>query len=88
MLKPSINEILNQIDNRYYLIGTVAKRAREIIEGEELLTEAMIDPNKPVCVASQEIIEGKVGYRKLSNEEVIEIEKEKKIQRMMFKKED
>ena len=33
MLKPSINEVLDKIDNRYYLVGTVAKRAREIIDG-------------------------------------------------------
>ena len=26
MLKPSINEVLDKIDNRYYLVGTVAKR--------------------------------------------------------------
>lgn len=26
MLKPSINEVLDKIDNRYYLVGTVAKK--------------------------------------------------------------
>lgn len=26
MLKPSINEVLEKIDNRYYLVGTVSKR--------------------------------------------------------------
>ena len=29
MKKPSINEVLNQIDKRYYLVVTVAKRSRE-----------------------------------------------------------
>ena len=33
MIKPSINEVLNQIDNRYYLVVTVAKRSRELIDG-------------------------------------------------------
>ena len=36
MLKPSINEVLAKIDNRYYLVGTVAKRAREIVDGSEV----------------------------------------------------
>lgn len=36
MLKPSINEVLSKIDNRYYLVGTVAKRAREIIDGSDV----------------------------------------------------
>ena len=34
-MKPSINEVLAKIDNRYYLVGTVAKRAREIVDGSE-----------------------------------------------------
>ena len=29
MLKPSLNDIVEKIDNRYYLIATVSKRARE-----------------------------------------------------------
>ena len=40
MLKPSINEVLDKIDNRYYLVGTVAKRAREIIDGAEVYVSA------------------------------------------------
>ena len=32
MLKPSINEVLDKIDNRYYLLGSVSKRAIEIID--------------------------------------------------------
>ena len=27
MIKPSINEVLNKIDNRYYLVGTVGKKS-------------------------------------------------------------
>lgn len=29
MVKPSINDILEKINNRYYLVGTVAKRAEK-----------------------------------------------------------
>ena len=34
MLKPSLNEIVKKIDNRYYLIATVSKRARELVDGD------------------------------------------------------
>ena len=39
MVKPSINDVLEKISNRYYLVGTVAKRAREIVDGSELYVE-------------------------------------------------
>ena len=39
MVKPSINDILEKINNRYYLVGTVAKRAREKVDGSELYVE-------------------------------------------------
>ena len=59
MLKPSINEVLDKIDNRYYLVGTVAKRAREIIDGQEPLVAA--DPKKkPLSIAVDEVYHGKV----------------------------
>ncbi|MEG0250168.1 MAG: DNA-directed RNA polymerase subunit omega [Peptostreptococcus sp.] len=69
MLKPSLNDIVEKIENRYYLIATVSKRAREIVDGDAPLIE--VDPtDKPVVVASEEIIAGKVGYRLLTDEEI------------------
>ncbi|MGL5315191.1 MAG: DNA-directed RNA polymerase subunit omega [Peptostreptococcaceae bacterium] len=70
MLKPSINEVLNKIDNRYYLVGTVAKRAREIIDGSEIHVANKQRETKPVSLATQEVAEGKIGYRLLTQEEV------------------
>lgn len=71
MLKPSLNDIVEKIENRYYLIATVSKRSREIVDGEAPLME--VDPtDKPVVVASEEIIAGKVGYRLLTDEEIKE----------------
>lgn len=70
MLKPSINEVLNKIDNRYYLVGTVAKRAREIIDGSEIYVANKLRETKPVSLATQEVAEGKIGYRLLTQEEV------------------
>ena len=61
MLKPSINEVLDKIDNRYYLVGTVAKRAREIIDGAEVYVSAKNrDNNKPTFrLLTQEEIDKK-----------------------------
>ncbi len=70
MLKPSINEVLSKIDNRYYLVGTVAKRAREIIDGADVNVANKQRETKPVSLATQEVAEGKISYRILTQEEV------------------
>jgi len=76
MLKPSINDVLNKIDNRYYLVGTVSKRSREIItetieHGEANLYIRNTDrDNKPVSLATKEVAQGKIGYRLLTEEEI------------------
>ena len=59
MLKPSINEVLDKIDNRYYLVGTVAKRAREIIDGSMPLVDAKVG-EKPLSIAIDELNSGKI----------------------------
>lgn len=70
MLKPSINEVLNKIDNRYYLVGTVARRAREIIDGSDIYVLNKQKETKPVSIATQEVAEGKISYRLLTQEEI------------------
>lgn len=71
MLKPSINEVLDKIDNRYYLVGTVAKRAREIIDGSEVYVSTKnTDNNKPVTIATQEVADEKITFRLLTQEEI------------------
>ena len=71
MLKPSINEVLDKIDNRYYLVGTVAKRAREIIDGAGVYVSAKNrDNNKPVTIATQEVADEKITFRLLTQEEI------------------
>lgn len=79
MLRPSLNDIVEKIDNRYYLIATVSKRARELVNDNNPMIDA--DPkDKPVVVASEEIIAGKVGYRLLTEDEIIEKEIAHKIE--------
>lgn len=69
-MKPSINEVLTKIDNRYYLVGTVAKRAREIVDGSESYVDSKVNKGKPVMLATEEISEGKITYRLLTEEEI------------------
>ncbi|MBC6696211.1 DNA-directed RNA polymerase subunit omega [Terrisporobacter mayombei] len=69
-MKPSINEVLAKIDNRYYLVGTVAKRARELVDGNESYVDSKINKGKPVMLATEEISEGKITYRLLTEEEI------------------
>ena len=67
MLKPSINEVLDKIVNRYYLVGTVAK----IIDGAEVYVSAKNrDNNKPVTIATQEVADEKITFRLLTQEEI------------------
>jgi DNA-directed RNA polymerase subunit omega len=70
MLKPSINDVLDKIDNRYYLVTTVAKRAREIIDGAEPYVVNKNKEIKPVSLATQEVAEGEIHFRILTEEEV------------------
>lgn len=70
MIKPSINDVLEKINNRYYLVGTVAKRAREIVNGSEIYVENKQGENKPVCIATEEVAESKITYRLLTTEEI------------------
>ncbi|MEG0855064.1 MAG: DNA-directed RNA polymerase subunit omega [Terrisporobacter sp.] len=70
-MKPSINEVLEKIDNRYYLVGTVAKRAREIVDGDDSYVDSKNNQGKPVMLATEEITEGKITYRLLTEEEIV-----------------
>ena len=74
MLKPSLNDVLEKIDNRYYLVWTVAKRARELVDGAEPYV-TVEKKEKPVITATKEVTEGKIGYRLLTEEEIAEAEK-------------
>jgi DNA-directed RNA polymerase subunit omega len=71
MIKPSINEVLNQIDNRYYLVVTVAKRSRELIDGAApYVPTTKHQQIKPVTLATQEVADRKINFRKLTEEEI------------------
>lgn len=61
MLYPPINELLEKVDSRYTLVVAAAKRARQIIDGDEVRISNPYS-KKPVSIATQEIFEGEVVY--------------------------
>ena len=58
MFQPELDDIMEKVDCRYTLIVEIAKRARQLIDGAEPLTEE-VNPN-PVSQAIEEIIEDKI----------------------------
>lgn len=62
MFIPSINDLAKYADSRYTLVMLVAKRSRQLIEGQKPLVES--SSNKPVTLALEEIVQGKVKYKR------------------------
>ncbi|MFR5683153.1 MAG: DNA-directed RNA polymerase subunit omega [Clostridia bacterium] len=58
MVKPTVNELLEKVDNRFELVIVTAKRARQIAQGATLLTDS--EEEAPVTLAANEIAEGEV----------------------------
>lgn len=58
MVKPTVTELLEVVDNRYQLVIATAKRARQISAGSKPLTK--VNEDSPVTLAANEIAEGKV----------------------------
>ena len=73
MLHPSYTDLMNivngdveegeepVISSRYSIVMATAKRARQIIGGEEPLVE--IKQDKPLSIAIEELVEGKIKFR-------------------------
>ena len=58
MVEPTVSELLKRVDNKYELVSITAKRARQLANGAQPLTnkkEASV-----VTLAAVEIAEGKV----------------------------
>ncbi len=70
MLRPSYNDLINVankdveegeqpvINSRYSIVLAAAKRARQLIDGEEPLVKT--DSNKPLSIAVEELRQGKI----------------------------
>ncbi len=62
LVEPSITDLLEKVDSRYTLVIETAKRARQIVEGDEPLVEC--ESKNPVTIAAFEVVEDKVTYSK------------------------
>lgn len=60
MLIPSLNNMLDKGESKYTLIMVTSKRARQLVDGAEPLVKT--NSNKPVTIALEELIEGKLEY--------------------------
>lgn len=60
MLKPSMQELMKKVNNRYLLVNLTAQRARDIAAQAE--EEGDILDDKPVKLALDEIASGSVVY--------------------------
>jgi len=69
MLRPSYTDLLEVLNNgeypdiksRYSIVIAVAKRARQIIDGSEIMVKSAID--KPVTIAVNELYEDKIKIK-------------------------
>ena len=62
MADPSINKLLEVVDSRYTLVVLAAKRARQLLSGDEPKVAAK--SSKDVTIALDEISEGDILYRR------------------------
>jgi len=60
MMYPGVSELKEKADCRYTLVVESAKRARQIVEGAQPLTEE--NEANPVSQAAKEIMLGKITY--------------------------
>ena len=56
-----LEKILKVVDNKYLAVNMAAQRARQLNEREFALLSSAT--RKPATVATEELVEGKIGYR-------------------------
>lgn len=65
MINPSKGELLKKVENKYTLVTVTSKRARQIIDGDEVFTS--VDSHKPLTLAINEVNEDKVTYERIKD---------------------
>jgi len=62
MIYPTLMSLLEKVDSKYTLVVAVAKRARQLVDGQPKLTN--VNSNKPVSIAINELYEDKITYER------------------------
>ena len=65
MARVTVEDCLENVDNRFDLVMVATRRARQITNGKEPLVE--IENDKPTVVALREIAEGLMSYEFIAN---------------------
>lgn len=60
MLKPSMQELMKRVNNRYLLVNLAAQRARDLSAEEENAEQPLEE--KPIKIALDEICDDKIEY--------------------------
>lgn len=58
-----LEELVEEVPNKYLAVNVIAKRARSL--NDELLGAGLSQKQKPVSVATDELASGKLSYKKL-----------------------
>ncbi|MDD4503409.1 MAG: DNA-directed RNA polymerase subunit omega [Clostridiaceae bacterium] len=70
MIYPMLSSLLETVDSKYTLVVAVAKRARQLVDGQPKLTA--VESNKPVTIAINEIYDKKIVFERNKSENNIE----------------
>lgn len=66
---PPLNDLIDKAQNKYELCIATAKRARELVTGEDPLVKVIVD--NPISVATEEIAEDEVRIISHSQNEIV-----------------
>lgn len=68
MIEPSITELLEKVDNPYRLVTVTARRARQLVNKQEmLLAQGSFD--QPLSTAINEVNEGLITFENMNDSE-------------------
>jgi DNA-directed RNA polymerase subunit omega len=62
MINPSLDVLVTKVDSKYTLVVLAAKRARELMDGQEITVRTK--SNKKVTNALEEIVADQVTYER------------------------
>ena len=72
LLYPSVDYLTTKVDSKYTLAILSAKRARDLIDKKPWLIDNVADNEKPLSIATAEIAEELISYKRTENAEPAE----------------
>lgn len=66
MINPSVTDLLEKVDNRYRLVTVTSRRARQLVEKQELLEDGG-NYDKPLATAINEVYDGFITYETIKD---------------------